>query len=88
MRLIFTDGWNSIWHFIFGCMSVFIWMVHPIFYTYQLKDPFEKNILVDFCEFFIGYCLTISIVFFQVFRYYNQSIDFIIRILHKNSSDN
>ena len=88
MRLLFIDGWNSFWHFVFGCLSVFFWQIIPIFSAYQLLDPFEKNILVDFSEFFLGYNLTICIVFYHVFRYYNNYIDLTIRSLHNNSTHN
>lgn len=54
-RPLFTDGWNSIWHVLFGALAVWAWPVILVFSIYQLQDPYEKNILVDFTEFFIGY---------------------------------
>ena len=56
MRYFFTDGMNSFWHVAFGGMAVWIWWIVPIFVLYQLMDPFEKNVLVDLGEFFVGYC--------------------------------
>jgi len=79
MRLLFIDGWNSFWHFVFGCLSVFCWQITPIFSTYQLLDPFEKNILVDFSEFFLGHNLTVLILFSHIFHYYNSSIQYLLR---------
>ena len=79
MRLLFIDGWNSFWHFVFGCMSVFFWQITPLFSAYQLLDPFEKNILVDFAEFFVGHNLTILFIFSHIFSMYNHSIEHLLR---------
>lgn len=79
MRLLFIDGWNSFWHFVFGCMSVFFWQITPLFSAYQLLDPFEKNILVDFSEFFLGHNLTILVFFSHIFSIYNDSIEYLLR---------
>jgi len=57
MRPPFTDGHNSFWHVVFGIMAVWFWWITPLFLAYQLKDPIEKNILVDFGEFTVGYML-------------------------------
>jgi hypothetical protein len=65
MRHLFTDGWNSFWHLIFGCLSKFLWLATPVFSAYQLIDPFEQNLLVDFSEFFMGYNLTVFITYFM-----------------------
>lgn len=53
-RLLFTDGYNSMWHFIFGVISVKYIIGIPIFVAYQLYDFKEKNALVDIIEFNIG----------------------------------
>jgi len=55
MRNIFNDGYNSLWHFLFGILAYYYWIVIVIFIAYQLIDPFEKNVLIDLIEFFIGY---------------------------------
>jgi hypothetical protein len=47
------------WHVLFGVLAVWAWPIIPLFSIYQLKDPYEKNILVDFTEFFIGYFTTL-----------------------------
>ena len=55
MRNIFNDGYNSLWHFLFGILAYHYWIVIVIFIAYQLIDPFEENVLIDLIEFFIGY---------------------------------
>lgn len=54
-RPLFTDGWNSLWHFIFGFIAFKYEIIIPIFILYQLYDYRDKNILIDIIEFFIGY---------------------------------
>lgn len=78
MRVLFSDGWNSFWHFVFGCLSVFSWQITPIFSAYQFLDPFEKNILVDFSEFFLGHNLMILLLFSHIFYVYNTLIESIL----------
>ena len=58
MRALFSDGYNSMWHFIFGCVAVYLWFVTPLFFAYQLIERTQKNTLVDLSEFFIGYVAT------------------------------
>lgn len=88
MRLLFIDGWNSFWHFVFGCMSVFSWQITAIFSAYQLLDPFETNILVDFSEFFLGHNLMIVFVFSNIFYMYNTFIESILgRTVHQTKLD-
>ena len=55
MRDLFTDGANSFWHFFFGMMAVHCWPIIILFAFYQLKDPYETNMMIDFSEFYIGY---------------------------------
>jgi len=84
MRLLFVDGWNSFWHFIFGCLSVFSWRITFFFSAYQLLDPFEKNILVDFSEFFLGHNLMVLCLFSRIFHMYNDSIEYLLgRTVHQ-----
>jgi hypothetical protein len=54
MRQLFTDGINSFWHLFFGLAAAWFWWIAPLFVLYQLKDPYEKNILVDLTEFAVG----------------------------------
>ena len=55
MRDLFTDGWNSFWHFVFGLVGFYSPFVTILFILYQLKDPFETNITIDLTEFLIGF---------------------------------
>ena len=55
MRDLFTDGWNSFWHFVFGLLGFYSPFVTILFVLYQLKDPFETNITIDLTEFLIGF---------------------------------
>ena len=54
-RPLFTDGWNSFWHFAFGLMAIRYIIIMPIFIAYQCIDIYEENILIDLSEFFIGF---------------------------------
>lgn len=56
-RFLFTDGWNSFWHLIFGIMSYFDSRVTVIFLIYQLIDFTDKNLAIDVSEFTIGFML-------------------------------
>jgi len=55
MRDLFTDGWNSFWHFVFGLVGFYSPLVTILFILYQLKEPFETNITIDLTEFLIGF---------------------------------
>ena len=54
-RQLFTDGWNSFWHVVFGILAIRYIIIMPIFVIYQFIDIYEKNLLVDLTEFFIGF---------------------------------
>jgi hypothetical protein len=56
MRYIFTDGFNSMWHFIFGILAVQYMIIAPIFILYQLIQG-KQNDFIDVVEFAIGYIL-------------------------------
>jgi hypothetical protein len=55
MRDLFTDRWNSFWHFIFGFLGSYYRPVLDVFITYQMVDPLEKNMLIDIFEGMIGF---------------------------------
>ena len=59
MRRLFTDGWNSFWHFLFGKVGVYSNIVTIIFIMYQLKDPYDKNLVIDLTEFALGYLVSL-----------------------------
>lgn len=54
-RLIFTDKWNSLWHFVFGKISLNFWLIIPIFLIYQFIIKYDYNSIIDTIEFGIGY---------------------------------
>jgi hypothetical protein len=54
-RLIFTDKWNSLWHFVFGKISLQVWLIIPIFLIYQFILYYDYNSIIDTIEFGIGY---------------------------------
>jgi hypothetical protein len=60
-RELFTDGWNSLWHVIFGALSIRFLFIIPIFVIYQLIHYKDTNLFIDLTEFFIGF-IGISII--------------------------
>ena len=65
MRKLWTDGWNSFWHFTFGALTYKIPVILFIFLVYQLvakKGIYERNISVDILEYFIGLTSMIATV--------------------------
>ena len=54
-RELFSDGWNSFWHVLLGILSIRFLVILPIFVIYQLINFYDKNLLVDIEEFFIGF---------------------------------
>ena len=55
-RALFSDGWNSIWHFTFGFLSPSYPFILPVFIFYELKDiEKDKNTFIDITEFGLGY---------------------------------
>jgi hypothetical protein len=66
MRVIFTDGHNSLSHFIFGVLGVYCWPILPIYIIYQYMDISEKNVRIDLVEFFIGYIICIFCIQLQI----------------------
>ena len=65
MRKLWTDGWNSFWHFTFGALTYKIPIILLIFLMYQLvanQGIYEKNVSVDILEYFIGLTSMIAAV--------------------------
>lgn len=66
MRKLFTDRYNSFFHFLFGVLSYKIFIIIPLFLTYQSIEFIylyylgkrDDNLLIDLLEFFIGYFIT------------------------------
>lgn len=70
MRKLWTDGWNSLWHFTFGTMTFYHPVILFIFLVYQLvakQGVYERNVTVDILEYFIG--LTSMIASYYTFEY-------------------
>jgi hypothetical protein len=69
-RALFTDGYNSFWHFVFGMMSFYIKYIIPIFVLYQLYDYTDVNLWVDLMEFGSGLICMLAIIYLT--RYGNK----------------
>jgi hypothetical protein len=54
-RDLFTDGLNSMWHFVFGLFAIRFPLLVPMFIVYQALDIYEINVFVDIYEFLAGY---------------------------------
>ena len=54
MRYLFTDKWNSFWHFVFGCLSIMFPIIIPIFLMYQCIQ-YTPNDVIDVLEFLFGF---------------------------------
>ena len=56
---MFTDGWNSFWHVVFGATRQ--WPVAFLFTLYQVETDWGKdNFFIDMAEFMSGWVLTIN----------------------------
>ena len=66
MRDLFTDGWNSFWHFVFGLLGFYSPFVTILFVLYQLKDPFETNInrVLDWvCVYVFTFWISVYVIY-------------------------
>jgi hypothetical protein len=52
---MFTDGWNSVWHFTFGYLALQYPIFVSVFIVYQFLDIYEVNVFVDILEFLAGH---------------------------------
>ena len=56
MRPLFSDGWNSQWHFIFGMIAAKYNIVLILFLGYEIfKHHTISQSYASITEFFIGY---------------------------------
>jgi len=62
MRSIFGDNYNSFFHVIFGILAAKYPIIVLLYALYQCIDVTEKNIRIDFAEFFIGFFLGLYII--------------------------
>lgn len=53
-RKLWTDGWNSFWHFTLGALAFKIPVILLIFLVYQAFSNYDRNVTTDLLEFFIG----------------------------------
>jgi hypothetical protein len=54
MRGLFTDGYNSLWHIIFGMMTLYFPYIFIFYILYQYNDPNDSNLVIDILEYLIG----------------------------------
>jgi hypothetical protein len=54
-RDLFTDGWNSLWHFVIGMIATKYRLFVPLFVAYQFLDTADVNVFIDVIEFLWGY---------------------------------
>lgn len=54
MRVLFSDGSNSFFHFGFGLCTVYYPLIFILFIVYQLIDINDLNICIDIAEYGIG----------------------------------
>jgi hypothetical protein len=69
-RKLWTDGWNSFWHFTYGALAFNFPVILIMFLIYQFlagEGLYEKNVTVNLLEFFIG--LISMITTFYTFEY-------------------
>lgn len=52
---MFTDGWNSAWHFVIGLFAVKFPILVSVFIVYQFLNIYEVNVFVDVFEFLAGH---------------------------------
>jgi hypothetical protein len=67
-RELFTDGWNSLWHFMFGVVGFYFGWVVLLFFAYQLNTPMDTNVVIDISEFAIGYLVIWTTTQHPLFR--------------------
>lgn len=53
VRKLWTDGWNSLWHFTLGALAFKIPVILVMFLVYR-AFTIDKNVSIDLLEFFLG----------------------------------
>jgi hypothetical protein len=61
MRGLFTDGFNSFWHVIFGIITFYCPYIIVFYVLYQYHDPVDKNLIIDIGEYIVGLIIIIMI---------------------------
>ena len=54
MRELFTDGYNSLWHVIFGILTYYYSFIIVLYVLYQLMDHCDENKYIDILEYLLG----------------------------------
>ena len=60
MRKLFTDGYNSFWHVVFGILGYYSYIIIVLFIFYQLVTDFynnNSNYIIDIIECLFGLIL-------------------------------
>lgn len=68
MRALFSDGYNSFWHIVFGILACqYGWLISLLFIAYQLNNQtfLIDNTLIDCAEFGIGFAATKLVRFYD-----------------------
>lgn len=60
-RAIFADGWNSVWHVVFGFLALQYPIFVSIFIVYQFLNIYEVNVFVDILEFLAGHLMACGV---------------------------
>jgi hypothetical protein len=61
MRPLFTDGWNSFWHFVLGILSYRLLIIIPGFLAYQYILKYDDNSGIDTLEFAVGFMMYMAL---------------------------
>ena len=61
MRALFTDGMNSLLHFVLGIVSYKFPVIIPAFLSYEFVWKPDINKFVDTAEFVIGFMLYMAL---------------------------
>ena len=65
MRPLFSDGWNSLWHFIFGMIAAKYNIVLILFFGYEIfKHRTISQSYASITEFFIGFIFAMILYIF------------------------
>jgi len=54
MRGLFTDGYNSLWHVLFGVITLYFPYIFIFYIFYQYSDPSDINLKIDIFEYLVG----------------------------------
>ena len=61
MRGLFSDGFNSFWHVIFGILTFYYPFIIVFYILYQYNDPSDENLIIDIGEYIAGLIIIIMI---------------------------